>query len=68
MKARQHPDDLRATLADAGQRRADAERARAEAMHDIASTVAAAVDAGITIVEIAQLTGLTRPTIYAMMR
>lgn len=67
-KAGMHPEDLLATLRDAGLRRAQAERDRAEAMHDIAVTVPLALDAGLTKKAIAAATGLTRPTIDALLR
>lgn len=59
-----HPDDLRASLAEAGQRRSDAEAARADAMADIYDLVPRARAAGIGVSDIRDLTGLSRRAIY----
>lgn len=57
-------DELRVALGEAGDRRARAERDRAEAMVDIARLGALARTHGVEVTEIARLTGVTRPTIY----
>lgn len=59
-----HPDDLRASLEEAGLRRADAERQRAEAMVDIHDLVPRARAAGIGPSDLAGLTGLSRRAVY----
>ena len=62
-----HPDDARATLTEVGERRSYHERGRAEVMLDTRDAVADGIEAGLTITEIAALTGLTRPTIYKLL-
>ncbi|MGH2761397.1 MAG: helix-turn-helix domain-containing protein [Thermoleophilaceae bacterium] len=51
-------------LRKAGAQRADAERRRAKTMADLADWTRAAAEQGISIVEIAKLSGVSRPTIY----
>lgn len=62
-----HPDDARQTLAQIGERRAAGERVRAEAMRDLERWAPAAVEAGVTRVEIARLAGVSRTTVYAIL-
>ena len=56
--------DLLADLEQLGRERADAERARAEAMVTIAGLIAPARAAGHTVARIMEATGLSRQTIY----
>lgn len=59
------PEHCRDGLAEAGTRRALAERLRAEAMLDLSDWIRAAVDAGLDKSEIARLAGVTRQTVYS---
>ena len=61
------PDSARQGIAEAGARRALAERLRAEAMIDLADWVRAGRGVGLTISEMARLAGVTRVTVYAML-
>lgn len=63
-----HPDSCRMALSAIRERRAASERVRAEAMLDLAVWARSAVDAGVSVVEVAQLAGVTRATVYAAMR
>lgn len=60
--------DVRVRLAEAGARRADAETRREDAMRDLAALVREAHEDGLTVVEIADLAGVSRPTVYALLR
>lgn len=64
-----HPDDVREGLREATERRCAAEKARADAMLDIAAWIVAGyetdgMEGPVTIAEMSRLTGLTRQTIY----
>lgn len=63
-----HPEDIMAGLREAGLRRAQAERDRAEAMLDITSWAVKAQDAGLSIADVARIAGVTRPTVYALIK
>jgi predicted transcriptional regulator len=63
-----HPDDVRQGLREARQRRSDAERARAEAMADTAAWLIAGDETQLSVSELARLSGLTRRTVYALLR
>lgn len=56
---------VRDGLAAAGQRRAAAERERAEAMSDLTEWIRAAVGAGMEKSDIARLGRVSRQTVYA---
>jgi len=60
-------DDARSALAEIGERRAAGERIRANAMLDLERWAPAALDAGLTRVEIARLAGVSRTTVYAIL-
>ena len=62
------PVDLRRELVVAGERLAKVRADEAAVLPELAETVAAAHAAHIPITEIARLTGLSRPTIYAWLR
>lgn len=63
-----HPDDVREGLREATDRRAHAERDRAEAMADTQAWVVAGEETGVTKTEMARITGLSRETIHQMLR
>lgn len=60
----EHPDDCRTVLVRISERRAAGERIRGEAMLDLAVWIPAARAAGLSVVEIASLSGVTRKTVY----
>lgn len=60
-------DEARAALGEAGERRSEAERLRAAAMLDTETWVRRGRDAGLSISEMARITGLTRVSIYALL-
>jgi DNA-binding transcriptional ArsR family regulator len=62
------PDSARQGIAEAAARRALADRLRAEAMLDLADWLRAGHDAGLTVAEMARIAGLSRPTVYALLR
>jgi hypothetical protein len=59
---------LRGELARRGQRRKEALASADEALREIAELLPAALEAGITKVEIQRLTGVSRPTIDALLQ
>jgi hypothetical protein len=61
-------DRLRARLREEGERRKRGLAAAEQARDAIADLLPAALDAGITKVELSKLTGLTRPTIDALLK
>lgn len=67
MTAPTHPDTVREALAEAGERRSTAERDRASAMVDTETWLRRGHEIGLPIAEMARITGLTRPTIYALL-
>lgn len=62
--ASERSEDVRVGLAEAGRRRADAERARAEAMADLTRWLRRGRGAGLPVTELARLAGVTRQTVY----
>lgn len=62
------PDDVRAGLAEAGNRRADAEQARDEALTDVSVWLSAGLERGLAVQEMATLAGITRQTAYTFLR
>lgn len=61
------PATARAELEAIGERRAAGEHVRAAAMLDLEQWAAAALEAGLTRVEIARLAGVSRTTVYAIL-
>jgi len=59
-----HPSDMRASLTGLGERRASVEAQRAEITFDLGQLVPRARKAGLTVIEIAALTGLSRRAVY----
>jgi len=62
------PDTIRQELQWCSDRRAAGERIRAEAMHDLAGWLQHGKRAGLDIKEMARLAGVTRQTVYALLR
>jgi len=60
-------DEIAGALADTRRRREAAEEAREDAMRDLTVLLAQALEAGMTVVDIARLSGVTRRTVYALM-
>lgn len=60
--------DVRADLAEVGSRRAAAEQARASAMADLVQLVRRGHDEGVPVAEMARLAGVTRVTVYALLK
>lgn len=64
---RVNTESCRDGLREAGTRRALAGRLHADAMLDLADWVRASKEQGLSIVEIARLSGLSRPTVYELL-
>jgi transcriptional regulator of acetoin/glycerol metabolism len=62
------PDDLRARLAELGQRRAQQRQTQAALDAEFAELVLAGEQAGLTVVEMAQLAQVARETVYKVLR
>lgn len=60
-------DELRARLADAGARKAAAVEEHERAIADIAAAVREGQAAGLQIKEMAELAGVSRTTVYALL-
>lgn len=60
-------DDIRSCLEEAGERRAQADQARDEAMHDIHRLLCEGLDAELSISEMARLAGISRQTVYDLL-
>lgn len=65
---RPHPDDVRDQLRDCGSRLSHAQQEHDQAIRDAVGPVAAAQDLGMTVTEIASLLGMTRATVYSLLR
>lgn len=61
------PDSCRKGLREASARRALADRLRDEAISDLADWSRASRKQGLTVTEIAEIIGVTRPTVYALL-
>lgn len=62
-----HPDDILEALAQAGKAKSDADRARADAMLDIATWIERGVEASIDVTRLANAAGIDRKTAYRML-
>ena len=62
------PADPRATLAAIGSRLERVERERTDVMRRLADAVNAAADADVPLSEVARLAGVSRTTVYALLR
>jgi DNA-binding phage protein len=63
-----HPDNARQGIAEAAERRAQADMDKADATLDLGRWVRAARDTGIGVTEIAQLAGVSRQAVYDVLR
>lgn len=59
-----HPDDARQTLIELAERRSEINRAEAAWRHDLGHAIAQAIAAGLAKNEIAELSGMSRATLY----
>lgn len=59
-----HPDDARQALTDLAERRSEINRAEAAWRHDLGQAIAQAIAAGVPKSEIAELSGMSRATLY----
>lgn len=63
-----HPDTAREGLREVGDRRAVAQALVADASQDLAAWIAYAKRAGLSAIEIADLAGITRQSVYDTLR
>lgn len=67
-RAPTHPDDIAKGLRAAAVRRADAEQGRAAAMADTVAWLLAGHEMQLSVTRLARLSGLTRKSVYAILR
>lgn len=63
-----HPDDATTALNRIGQRRAAGELIASAALQDLRTWVPAAISAGLSKTQVADAAGITRRTVYAILR